>query len=88
MFPVLPNEFFVFLVFWIAATTHVYGVPFLLPDIQPPRNTGNIRNSVEKPEVGPDFSWNTTGNTENTPADGRSPAPTELDLFEPGMVAG
>jgi hypothetical protein len=72
MFPVLPNEFFVFSVFWIACHDPWGRRALLIAIYSTTRNTGNIRNSIEKPEVGPDFSWNTTGNTGNAPADGHS----------------
>jgi hypothetical protein len=72
----------------LPAKAHVYVVPFLIAKYSITRNTGNIGNSTEKTQVGLSFSWNKTGNTGNTPVDTRSPARTELDLFESSMAAG
>ena len=68
LFPVCsqsqPNEFFVFSVFWIAATTHVDVVPSLLPYIQPP---GTLGTALSRRKLGSNLPWNKTENTGNTP---------------------
>ena len=69
MFPVLPNEFFVFSVFWIACHDPCGRSALLIAIYSTTRNTGNIRNSIEKTQLGSDFPWNKTGNTENAPVD-------------------
>jgi hypothetical protein len=64
LFPVSPNEFFVFSVVWIAATTHVDVVPLVIAIYSTTRNIGN---SVEQTQVGLESPWNKTENTGNTP---------------------
>jgi hypothetical protein len=69
MFPVSPNEFFVFSVFWIAATTHVDVVPSVLPHIQPPGTLGTLGTALRRRKLGSNLPWNKTENTGNKPVE-------------------
>jgi hypothetical protein len=65
MFPAWPNELFVFSVFWISGHDAYRRSALLIAIYSTTRNTGNIRNSAEKTQVGLGFPVEQTGNTCN-----------------------
>src|SRR5260370_11248244 len=63
MFPVWANELLVFSVFWISGHDEYGRSALLIVIYSTTRNTGNIRNSVGKTQVGLGFPMEQTGNT-------------------------